>query len=206
VRKQDQTAKTAEAPNADAAVKLADALQKGGVESTGSVSAKLAAQKYRSLLQAAVRRNYNLPDAYNFKSANLSVLLEMVVNARGEIASLEVKEASGDAVFDEMTVRAAQQSAPLPVDVALLMALVVVVAVGVREPVAVDVAVELPVLVAEDVAEAVASSEFHNRQVPSTERRSAVLGTAPSLIAAAPCASRRELGSISISTSAPASR
>jgi TonB family protein len=115
LRKQEQTAKTSEAPNADAAVKLAEALQKGGIESTGSVSAKLAAQKYRALLQAAVRRNYNLPDAYNFKSANLSVLLEMVVNARGEIASLEVKEPSGDAVFDEMTVRAAQQSAPLPV-------------------------------------------------------------------------------------------
>ena len=38
-------------------------------------------------------------------------------------------------------------------------------------------------------------SEFHNRQFPST-----VLGTAPSLIASGPCTSRRELGSISIST------
>ena len=70
--------------------------------------------RYRSTIQQAVRRNFQLPDAYGIRNAKIRVILEVVLDARGNIRSIKVSEPSGNDVFDNLAYNALRASAPLP--------------------------------------------------------------------------------------------
>jgi TolA protein len=80
----------------------------------GGLSGKKALDRYRILLQKSVRRNYELPEAYNFKNTDLSVVISIKVTAKGELMQSLVAKSSGDEVFDELAFSAVKKSAPLP--------------------------------------------------------------------------------------------
>lgn len=80
----------------------------------GDLGSKKSVDRYRKLLQKAVRRNYALPEAYNFKNAELNVVIAVKVSERGELASTLIAKSSGDQVFDELAFSAVKKSAPLP--------------------------------------------------------------------------------------------
>ncbi len=113
--RKEKTAEELQAEKASALAKLRDdaALSRkpnsGGAEGSG-----LALQKYRSMVQAAVRRHYALPEAYNLRNAELSVVIAIVVNERGDLVSTKIEKPSGDSVFDELAFEAVKKSAPLP--------------------------------------------------------------------------------------------
>jgi len=118
LREMDKIAKTrqAEAPKESALAKLRDEVNqaKDGVNAGAGGAAFSALKNYRGSLQASVRRNYSLPEAYNFKSANMKVTIAIVVNEKGDVISLGLHESSGDSVFDDMALQAVKKSVPLP--------------------------------------------------------------------------------------------
>jgi TonB family protein len=85
-------------------------------ESSGFASpgAKNRAKVYQGKLQAVIRRNYQLPEAYNLRNAKLQVLIRISVGERGNLLKMEIEKSSGDPVFDEMAVKAVQASNPMP--------------------------------------------------------------------------------------------
>jgi|GEM_PF-859254 len=70
--------------------------------------------RYRSQIQAAVKRNYSLPEAYNYKSADIKVVMAILLTENGSIADLKVESSSGDQVFDDFALQALKASSPLP--------------------------------------------------------------------------------------------
>lgn len=117
LRQQNKVDKEAKAETAGDP-KLADKSSASAKDiNTGAVMGipnRSAFSRYRSLLAAAVRRNYVLPEAYNFKSANIRVAFTIVVTESGQLADLKVEESSGDQVFDDLTLQAVKSSVPFP--------------------------------------------------------------------------------------------
>lgn len=81
---------------------------------SGDFVGKKALDRYRLILQKSVRRNYELPEAYNFKNMDLNVVIAIKVTAKGELLTSLVAKSSGDQVFDDLAFSAVQKSAPLP--------------------------------------------------------------------------------------------
>ena len=69
---------------------------------SGDFVGKKALDRYRLILQKSVRRNYELPEAYNFKNMDLNVVIAIKVTAKGELLTSLVAKSSGDEVFDEL--------------------------------------------------------------------------------------------------------
>ena len=102
--------------------KLADATSASAKDiNTGAtlgIPNRSSFNRYRSLIAAAVKRNYTLPEAYNYKSMNVAVSISLVVSATGSIVSLKIDQSSGDQVFDDLCVQALKASVypPPPAD------------------------------------------------------------------------------------------
>jgi TonB family protein len=64
-------------------------------------------------LQAAIRRNYAIPETLKFKTVS-PVILAIELSESGYLVSSKVEESSGDAYFDELALQAAKASVPLP--------------------------------------------------------------------------------------------
>ena len=73
-----------------------------------------AADKYIATLSKIIRTNYNLPPSYEKTPGKLHVIISMVLNGQGELQSIQVLESSGDATFDDYTLKAARNSVPYP--------------------------------------------------------------------------------------------
>jgi TonB family protein len=114
LRKEEKTAKTTEAPESDPIARLAAELNKSNKKSVayGSVTGKANVKAYVGLLKKAIRQNYNLPEVYNLKGANVQVTITITIGERGDLRDLEVAKGSGDQAFDEMTVQAVKASVP----------------------------------------------------------------------------------------------
>lgn len=114
LRKQN-TSKQAQAQKESALAKLREELSLRRAQSQkGGSGAGFQIQKYRSMVQSAVRRNYALPEAYNLRNAQLAVVIAIIVNEKGDIVSSKIERASGDSVFDELAFKAVKKSSPLP--------------------------------------------------------------------------------------------
>lgn len=115
LRQESKLSKKTEAPAADSTrlqddTKDASALNTG--VSQGSLSAS-EANRYRARLQAAIRRNYSIPETLKFKTVS-PVTLAIELSESGYLVSSKVEESSGDAYFDELALQAAKASVPLP--------------------------------------------------------------------------------------------
>lgn len=113
LREADKTAEKTQAPEENKLARVAELLDKNG-KGGGAVGTGRGAARYGTRLKAAVQRNYNLPEAYNLKGANMVVELAIAVGGDGQLVSLEVYKSSGDAAFDQLTIDAAKASVPLP--------------------------------------------------------------------------------------------
>lgn len=114
LRKQSNS-KQVQAQKENALAKLREELSlRRPKEQQGGDGAGFQIQKYRSMVQSAVRRNYALPEAYNLRNAQLAVVIAIVVNEKGDIISSKIERASGDSVFDELAFKAVKKSSPLP--------------------------------------------------------------------------------------------
>lgn len=71
-------------------------------------------RRYRSLLQGAVRRHYTLPEAYNFKNADIKAVVSIIINENGGLSQVKLAQSSGDGVFDNLVLDAVKASVPLP--------------------------------------------------------------------------------------------
>ena len=115
LRNENKLAKKTVAPSADAA-RLKDpsrdlAAANSGA-TVGAVSAS-EANRYKARLQAAVRRNYSIPDTLRFRTVE-PVVLAIELNQSGQLTYSNVEESSGDKYFDELAFDALKASTPLP--------------------------------------------------------------------------------------------
>lgn len=111
LRKKEKIAKKTQAPSEDPLARIADAALKGKGGS-GSAVNKMALQKYGSLLRKQISRHYNLPHTFTSSIAELKVVLVIVINGKGKLVSVKVRESSKDSVFDEYTIAAARRASP----------------------------------------------------------------------------------------------
>jgi TolA protein len=114
LRKQNES-DTAKTEKVDGLARIKEQLasnEKVNAGAVGGMSGEV--QRYRALLQQAVRRHYALPEAYNLKDANLVVVISVVINERGELMKQDVYKSSGDSVFDELALTAIKSAVPLP--------------------------------------------------------------------------------------------
>lgn len=115
LRKQNE-AQTNQAEKKDALARIKDDLAKDNKINSGVVGSGIGttANRYKAMLQQAVRRHYALPEAYNLKDANLLVIVSIVLNERGNVTKQDIYQSSGDKVFDELAFKAVQNAAPFP--------------------------------------------------------------------------------------------
>ena len=85
-----------------------------GQKSFASAGSKRILNQYRDLLYKTVRRHYALPETYKAKSADTQVAISIILTASGSLRDVEIIRSSGDAVFDELTMKAVKLAAPLP--------------------------------------------------------------------------------------------
>lgn len=113
LRKEQKTAEI-EAHKRDKLAALRSELASQAGKAGGSVDLNQSFGEYKKQLQIAVRRNFNLPDAYELKNANIQVIVAVVLDPRGNLSSISVAETSGNDVFDNLALEAINNSAPLP--------------------------------------------------------------------------------------------
>ena len=115
LRNENKLAKKTEAPSADAA-RLKDPSKSIAAANSGATAGTVSASeanRYKARLQAAVRRNYSIPDTLRFRSVR-SVVLAIELNQSGQLTFSNVEESSGDKYFDELAFDALKSSTPLP--------------------------------------------------------------------------------------------
>ena len=78
----------------------------------GSSGESLAIQRYEKLVYQAVKRHYVLPTTYKQSKPDVTVLVAIIVNARGQLVSATIEESSNDSLFDQLTVQATQEAHP----------------------------------------------------------------------------------------------
>ena len=106
--------KANQAPEKDELARIADELAQSknlrrGVKDAGE---GLAVKRYERVVYQAVQRHYVLPPTFKQSSPDLSVLVAIVVNARGDLVSATVEESSRDSLFDQLTLTAAKEAGP----------------------------------------------------------------------------------------------
>jgi TonB family protein len=115
LRQENKLAKKTEAPAADS-TRLQEESKDTSALNTGASQGILSASeanRYRARLQAAIRRNYAIPETLKFKTVS-PVILAIELSESGYLVSSKVEESSGDAYFDELALQAAKASVPLP--------------------------------------------------------------------------------------------
>lgn len=92
---------------------IRDALTKpGSVSAPGGIAGLNEQNKYRGYLTGVIRRNYALPTTYQLQKSDAHAILAITIAATGELMQAEIKQESGDSVFDDYCVRAVNKSSP----------------------------------------------------------------------------------------------
>ncbi len=109
-------AENAQADKKDALARIKEELGKDAKPNAGALGlgSANALKRYRGLVYQAVRQHYALPEAYNLKNADLAVIVEVMLNEKGELVKHEIYQSSGDKIFDELALKAVKNAAPLP--------------------------------------------------------------------------------------------
>ncbi|MBC7661363.1 MAG: TonB C-terminal domain-containing protein [Chitinophagaceae bacterium] len=101
---------------------IRDALKTpGAVSSPGGIAGLSEQNKYRGYLTGVIRRNYALPTTYQLQKSDARAILAITIGATGQLMQAEIKQESGDSVFDDYCVRAVNKSSPFnppPADLA----------------------------------------------------------------------------------------
>jgi TonB family protein len=93
---------------------IRDVLKNAGVtqNSGGGIVAIAEHNRYRVYLGALLKRNYAMPSTYQVTKADMFAVLNVVINMRGELMSVDVATSSGDTVFDDYCMQTVQKSSP----------------------------------------------------------------------------------------------
>lgn len=93
---------------------IRDVLKNAGVtQSTGGGIVAIAEHnRYRAYLGALLKRNYAMPSTYQVTKADMFAVLNVIINMRGELMTVEVATSSGDTVFDDYCMQTVQKSSP----------------------------------------------------------------------------------------------
>ena len=110
-RKRKQFAKTHEAPEPD---KLLVARKEALASRSSTSSISNAVKAYNRVLKGWVQRHYVLPEIYTAKDQQSRVVVEMVLNKRGEITALKLVKSSSNLAFDRLAVSTMRKAAPFP--------------------------------------------------------------------------------------------
>ena len=120
VEKLKQEKKTSERTKAqqDAIAKLKQERSKeDAVVNSGAVGGMVGLVRnnaYSSALNAAVARNFYLPESFRYSQKKLKVPLLITIGSQGELLSYRLAGTSGSEVYDTAAVNALKNSAPLP--------------------------------------------------------------------------------------------
>jgi TonB family protein len=115
LRNDSKLAKKTQAPSADS-TKLKDSSKNVAAANTGATAGTVSASeanRYKARIQAAVRRNYSIPDTLKFRTVE-PVVLAIELNQSGQLTWSSVEESSGDNYFDSLAFDALKASTPLP--------------------------------------------------------------------------------------------
>lgn len=115
LRNDSKLAKKTQAPSADS-TKLKDSSKNVAAANTGATAGTVSASeanRYKARIQAAVRRNYSIPDTLKFRTVE-PVVLAIELNQSGQLTWSSVEESSGDKYFDSLAFDALKASTPLP--------------------------------------------------------------------------------------------
>ncbi len=113
--KKQQTEKNRElkAPSNEKLARIGDELEKSDkLSGVAGGAAGFDKNRYRKVLYSAVHKNYHLPETFKLVDPNITVVIAIRVNGRGELMAVEVEQSSNDPVFDEAAINAAKNSAP----------------------------------------------------------------------------------------------
>ena len=99
------------APKDDALAKIKEAAKKEAARKS-KAALKKKHKKYGILLKKQILRHYKLPHTFTSSVASLKVVLSVVVNERGKLVSVDVRESSKDPVFDGYAIKAAKSGSP----------------------------------------------------------------------------------------------
>jgi colicin import membrane protein len=117
LRREQKTSEKNKAEEASADAKLAELAARAREKNSGAVAgltSRSSFRTYQGLLYGAVRRNFQLPEAYNYAGREISAIIAVRVSERGDLLDLKMDQSSGDEVFDAEAVRALRASIPLP--------------------------------------------------------------------------------------------
>jgi TonB family protein len=115
LRNDSKLAKKTQAPSADS-TKLKDSSKNVAAANTGATAGTVSASeanRYKARIQAAVRRNYSIPDTLKFRTVE-PVVLAIELSQSGQLTWSSVEESSGDKYFDSLAFDALKASTPLP--------------------------------------------------------------------------------------------
>jgi len=92
---------------------IRDVLKNAGVtQSSGGIVSIAENNRYRAYLGSVLKRNYAMPSTYQVTKADMFAVLNVVINVRGELMTVEVQTSSGDTVFDDYCMQTVQKSSP----------------------------------------------------------------------------------------------
>lgn len=92
---------------------IRDALKTpGSVSSPGGIAGLSEQNKYRGYLAGVIKRNYAMPTTYQLQKSDIRAVLAITISATGELMQAEIKQESGDTIFDDNCVRAVNKSSP----------------------------------------------------------------------------------------------
>jgi TonB family protein len=93
---------------------IRDVLKNAGVtqSSGGGIVSIAEHNRYRAYLATLLKRNYAMPSTYQVTKADMFAVLNVVINARGELMTVEVATSSDDSVFDDYCMQTVQKSSP----------------------------------------------------------------------------------------------
>jgi protein TonB len=113
-KEQKEKSRELKAHKDDKLAKIREALQNGAAldKNVGGLMASAESKRYQSYLRKAIRRSYSLPKTYEYSSPHSNVVLEMRINARGELLAVDIRKSSGDEVLDSYCIEAVKRSAP----------------------------------------------------------------------------------------------
>jgi colicin import membrane protein len=92
---------------------IRDVLKNAGVtQSSGGIVSIAENNRYRAYLGSILKRNYAMPSTYQVIKSDMFAVLNVLINARGELMTVEVQTSSGDSVFDDYCMQTVQRSSP----------------------------------------------------------------------------------------------
>jgi TonB family protein len=93
---------------------IRDVLKNAGVtqSSGGGIVSIAEHNRYRAYLATLLKRNYAMPSTYQVTKADMFAVLNVAINTRGELMTVEVATSSGDSVFDDYCMQTVQKSTP----------------------------------------------------------------------------------------------